>query len=111
LIGWNWLEWANLIHTIQGLHNNVEVLDEKTDVFGSSCVPERIIAFLVTGRFKQDQTFIQDHVQSSNGEIGVGLEELVSAVKGPVIVMDDLMVQFAFVIESPDVVARGQAVA
>jgi hypothetical protein len=25
LIGWNWLERGNLIHAIQGLHNNVEI--------------------------------------------------------------------------------------
>jgi hypothetical protein len=32
LIGWNWLKLGNLIHAIQGLYYDVEVLDEETDV-------------------------------------------------------------------------------
>src|ERR1019366_659296 len=61
--------------------------------------------------FRQLKALFQHHDQISHSEIGVGLEELVSGIEGPVIVIDDLMVQFTLVIESPYVVAGGQAVA
>jgi hypothetical protein len=43
LAGWNCLEPDNLIHVIEGFHDDVEVLDEETDVFGLPLVKSCIL--------------------------------------------------------------------
>ncbi len=106
------MERGNLIHAIQGLHNNVEVLDKETDVFAFPSMPQRIVAFLPVIPFLgQFQALFQDHVKMSHGEVWVGLEELVCRIEGPVIVIDDLMAQVVVVIKGPYVVASCQTVA
>src|ERR1039457_3919576 len=61
--------------------------------------------------FRQLKALIQDHVQIGHTEIRIGLEELVSGIEAPVVVIGDMMVQFTVAIESSYVVARGQTVA
>jgi hypothetical protein len=112
LIGWNWLERSNLIHAVQGANDYIQVLNQVTNVPSFARFPERIVAFLGMGRFfGQDQALFQDRIEIGHTEIRVGLEEHVSGIEGPVVVIDHLMMQFTLVIESPYVVSGGQAVA
>ncbi len=57
------------------------------------------------------QALSQDRVKIGDCEIRVGLEELVGGIEGPVVVIDDLVVQFTLIIKGADVVSSGQTVA
>ncbi len=57
------------------------------------------------------QALFKHRVQVRHREIRVGLEEFVGGIEGPVVVIDYLMMRFTLVVKSPDVVARGQAIA
>jgi hypothetical protein len=45
------VEGGDLIHATQGLHYDVEMLDEETDVLSLTSMPQRVVAFLSVGRF------------------------------------------------------------